>query len=87
MEVLTCGQAERAVSLHLDGELSCGEGGRLTLHLSSCEECGTFACGQRALRAAIRALAAVPLPASLQTFSAGSARSGGCEGYAAPRAG
>jgi hypothetical protein len=87
MEVLTCGEAERAVSLQLDGELSRREGGLLSLHLSSCEECGTFARGQRVLRAALRALAAVPLPASLQTFSAGSAHRGGPEGYVAPRSG
>jgi RNA polymerase sigma-70 factor, ECF subfamily len=70
---MSCGQAELAVSRQLDGELSRRGARELKRHLSACEDCGTFTRGQRAQRAALRALAAVPLPASLQTFSPGTA--------------
>jgi anti-sigma factor RsiW len=72
-ESLSCAWAERALSRQLDGELSRRDRRRLRAHLSWCGECGTFARGQRAQRAAVRALAAVPLPASLKTCAPGSA--------------
>jgi hypothetical protein len=58
------------VSRELDGALSRNERRTLLLHLSSCHDCGAFVCGQQALRAALRALAAAPLPSGLGMFSA-----------------
>ncbi|HVD26337.1 MAG TPA: zf-HC2 domain-containing protein [Gaiellaceae bacterium] len=66
---LSCRDAELAVSRELDGALSSHERLRLQFHLCSCHECGAFARGQQAQRAALRALAAVPLPPGLRTFS------------------
>jgi RNA polymerase sigma-70 factor, ECF subfamily len=66
---LTCRDAELAISRDLDDDLSRRERRKLKLHLSTCEDCGAFARGQQAQRAALRALAAVPLPASLETFT------------------
>jgi DNA-directed RNA polymerase specialized sigma24 family protein len=67
---MTCRDVELAVSRQLDGELPRRDRKRLRHHLGSCDSCGTIARGQRARRAALRALAAVPLPASLETFCA-----------------
>ena len=67
---LSCREAELAVSLDLDGVLSRNERRKLLLHLSCCRDCGAFARGQQALRAAFRVLAAAPLPSGLRTFSA-----------------
>jgi RNA polymerase sigma factor (sigma-70 family) len=66
--VLACHQAERAVSRHLDGLLGRAERRQLRDHLRRCGDCSRFACSQPALRAALRALADVPLPASLASF-------------------
>lgn len=70
---LTCHQAELAISRRLDGRLSRREKRLLHRHLGSCEECEAFARGQQAQRVALRALAAIPLPDTLQSFF-GSAR-------------
>jgi anti-sigma factor RsiW len=67
-ESISCRQAERAVSRELDGELSRRERAQLRLHLTACADCGAFARGQHAQRAALRALAAVPLPQGLRRF-------------------
>jgi DNA-directed RNA polymerase specialized sigma24 family protein len=67
---MTCRQAELAVSRELDGALGRRERRHLRLHLDSCEDCAAFARGQQGQRTALRALAAVPLPSSLETFSA-----------------
>jgi DNA-directed RNA polymerase specialized sigma24 family protein len=66
---ISCRDAELAVSRELDGALSRSEHRRLTLHLSSCADCATFARGQHAQRAALRALAPVPLPPGLRRFA------------------
>jgi hypothetical protein len=66
---ISCRDAELAVSRELDGALSRSERRQLTLHLSSCADCGAFARGQHAQRAALRALAAVPLPPGLRNFA------------------
>src|ERR687885_855175 len=68
---LTCGEAELAISKQLDGRLSRGEKGQLRAHLRECEDCATFARRQRAQRAALKAIAAVPLPSSLASFFGG----------------
>jgi RNA polymerase sigma-70 factor (ECF subfamily) len=65
---LTCHQAERAISRHLDGLLGRGERRALRAHVRECEDCAAFDRGQRAQRAALRALANVALPSSLSSF-------------------
>src|ERR671931_2633339 len=68
---LTCTEAELAISRQLDGRLGRKEKGALRAHLRQCEECATFARRQRAQRSALRALGAVPVPASLSSFFGG----------------
>src|SRR5919108_2470845 len=68
---LTCGEAELAISRQLDGRLPRKDKGALRAHLRQCDECATFARRQRAQRSALRALGAVPLPASLSSFFGG----------------
>jgi RNA polymerase sigma factor (sigma-70 family) len=65
---LTCHQAERAISRRLDGLLGRAERRQLRGHMRGCSDCSRFAHSQRAHRAALRALANVPLPASLARF-------------------
>jgi RNA polymerase sigma-70 factor (ECF subfamily) len=75
---LTCQAAELAISRQLDGRLGRSERGQLRAHLRRCKPCATLARKQRAQRAAIKALGAVPLPASLASFfGGGSAAAGG----------
>jgi RNA polymerase sigma-70 factor, ECF subfamily len=75
---ITCHEAERSISLQLDGRLSRAEKGALRAHLRTCKECATFARSQRAQRAALKGLAAIPLPASLTSlFGGGGAAAGG----------
>jgi anti-sigma factor RsiW len=66
---LSCRDAELAVLRELDGALSPHERRKLKLHLSACDDCRAFACGQMALRVALRALAGVPLPPGLRRLS------------------
>jgi RNA polymerase sigma-70 factor, ECF subfamily len=68
---LTCGEAERAISRDLDGLLSRAEKSALRGHLRACKECERFARSQRAQRRAIRALGAIPVPASLTSLFGG----------------
>jgi RNA polymerase sigma factor (sigma-70 family) len=65
---LTCHEAEVAISKQLDGKLSRQDRGALRAHLRECDECAHFARSQRAQRSAIKALGAIPLPASLASF-------------------
>jgi RNA polymerase sigma factor (sigma-70 family) len=65
---LTCHQAERAISRHLDGLLGRAERRQLRSHLGECDDCARFARSQRTQRTALRALVNVPLPDSLATF-------------------
>jgi DNA-directed RNA polymerase specialized sigma24 family protein len=65
---LTCHEAELAISRALDGRLSRNERGPVSTHLRSCDDCSGFARSQEAQREALRALAAVPLPETLQSF-------------------
>ncbi len=66
--VLTCREAERSISHDLDGLVD--ELGRhaLRAHLQSCGPCQWLDTRQRAQQAALRALADVSLPRSLQSF-------------------
>ena len=68
---LTCGEAELAISRQLDGRLPRGSKAALRAHLRECRECATFARRQRAQRAAIRSLAAIPVPTSLTSLFGG----------------
>jgi RNA polymerase sigma-70 factor (ECF subfamily) len=70
---LTCHQAELAISRKLDRRLSRREKRLLRRHLGSCLDCEAFARDQQAQRLALRALVAIPLPETLQSFF-GSAR-------------
>jgi predicted transcriptional regulator len=74
---LTCHEAERAVSLQLDGRLKRADKGALRAHLRSCSDCARFARSQRAHRAALRGLGAIPLPPSLASLFGGGAGAGG----------
>jgi RNA polymerase sigma-70 factor (ECF subfamily) len=65
---LTCHEAERAISRNLDGLLARGHRRALRTHVRDCGDCAAFAQGQRAQRAALRALANVSLPSSLSSF-------------------
>jgi RNA polymerase sigma factor (sigma-70 family) len=66
--MLTCHEAERAVSRKLDGRLARGERRPLRTHLRKCDDCTRFARSQRAQRLALRSLAKVSLPSSLDSF-------------------
>src|SRR5687768_16793592 len=70
---LTCGEAERVLSLQLDGRLPKDERPRLRAHLRECAECASLARRQRARRAALRSLGPLPLPASLASWGGGAA--------------
>ena len=74
---LTCGEAERVLSLELDGRLPKDERPKLRAHLRECSECASLARRQRARRAALRSLGPLPLPASLATWGGGAAVGGG----------
>lgn len=65
---LTCHKAEFGVSRQLDNRLSRTERRSLRAHVRSCQHCEAFAHGQQAQRVAIRALAAIPLPETFQSF-------------------
>lgn len=65
---LTCREAERAISRQFDGRLARAERKPLRRHLRECADCARFGRSQRARRSAWKALAGVPLPASLQSF-------------------
>src|SRR5687767_275840 len=74
---LTCGEAERVLSLELDGRLPKDERPKLRAHLRECAECASVARRQRARRAALRSLGPLPLPASLASWGGVVAVGGG----------
>src|SRR3989440_8013414 len=79
-EGITCHEAELAISRQLDDRLARSERGALRAHLRECEDCSRFARRQRAQRGAIKSLALIPLPATLNSFfgqHGGSAAAGG----------
>jgi RNA polymerase sigma-70 factor (ECF subfamily) len=74
---LTCDEAERAISLQLDGRLPRGQKGALRAHLRTCKECATLARRHRAQRSALKGLGAIQLPSSLASLFGGGAGTGG----------
>lgn len=70
---LTCAEAEAALSRQLDGRLTRTEAAFLRAHLRACDECKRLARRQRAQRKGVRALAAIPLPATLGSWFGGGA--------------
>jgi len=74
---LTCNEAERAISLQLDGRLPRGQKGALRAHLRTCKECATLARRHRAQRSALKGLGAIQLPPSLASLFGGGAGTGG----------
>jgi RNA polymerase sigma-70 factor (ECF subfamily) len=75
---LTCQEAELTLSRLDERKLSSSERGSLRAHLRECKDCAVLERRQRAQRAALKNLGAVPLPASLAgSFFGGSAAGGG----------
>jgi RNA polymerase sigma factor (sigma-70 family) len=70
---LTCGEAERSLSLDLDGRLTKQGKSHLRAHLRTCGECASLARRQRARRAALRGFGPLPLPGSLASWGGGTA--------------
>jgi RNA polymerase sigma-70 factor, ECF subfamily len=64
-EALTCAEAERALSLRLDGRLKRRERRRLKAHLRECPPCARFERVQRRQRSQLAGLSVMPIPASL----------------------
>ena len=74
---LTCEEAERTLSLLDEQRLASSERGALRAHLRECKDCAVLERRQRAQRAALKNLGAVPLPASLAGSFFGSGAVGG----------
>jgi RNA polymerase sigma factor (sigma-70 family) len=74
---LTCEEAERTLSLLNEQRLSSSERGALRAHMRECKDCAVLERRQRAQRAALENLGAVPLPASLAGSFFGSGAVGG----------
>jgi RNA polymerase sigma factor (sigma-70 family) len=68
---LTCTQAEGALDRQSDGTLAAEDTALLRAHLRECADCERLARRLRAQRSAWKALGAVSVPASLQTFGGG----------------
>jgi RNA polymerase sigma factor CnrH len=66
--VVTCEQAERAISQRLDARLTRKERRRLEQHLAECPACARFEHLQRRGRRALKGLALLPVPISLTLF-------------------
>jgi RNA polymerase sigma factor (sigma-70 family) len=75
---LTCEEVKLTLSRLEERKLSSSERGALRAHLRECKDCAVLERRQRAQRAALKNLGAVPLPASLAgSFFGGSAVGGG----------
>ena len=74
---LTCEQTEITLSQLNEGSLASAERGRLRAHLRECKDCASLERRSRAQRAALKSLAAAPLPASLGSFLGAGAAGGG----------
>ena len=77
---LTCDEAENTLAGLQKRRLSSADRGALRAHLRECKDCATLERRQRAQRAALDHLGAVPLPASLATFLGGGASGGAAAG-------
>jgi RNA polymerase sigma-70 factor (ECF subfamily) len=62
---LTCAEAERALSLRLDGRLKLRERRRLRAHIRECPLCARFEQVQKRQRSQLGGLSVMPIPASL----------------------
>jgi anti-sigma factor RsiW len=58
------------VSAHVDGALRLAEAARIAAHVEGCPRCARQARDERALRRALKALPAPPLPERLKLFLA-----------------
>jgi len=74
---LTCEEAELTLSRLQEERLSNPERGALRAHLRECKECAVLERRNRAQRATLKNLGAIPLPASLSSFFGGGAVGGG----------
>jgi hypothetical protein len=74
---LTCQEAEVTLSRLDEKRLSSSERGALRAHLRECKDCAVLERRQRAQRAALKNLGAIPLPASLGSFFGSGAAGGG----------
>src|SRR6478672_7495837 len=66
--VVTCQNAELAMSKQLDGRLSRKDRRRLDEHLADCADCARLAATQQRRRRAFKGLALLPLPIGLALF-------------------
>ena len=66
--VVTCQNAELALSKQLDGRLSRKDRRRLDEHLADCPDCARLAATQQRQRRAFKGLALLPLPIGLALF-------------------
>ncbi|HET6682709.1 MAG TPA: sigma-70 family RNA polymerase sigma factor [Gaiella sp.] len=66
--VVTCENAELALSKRLDGRLSRKDRRRLDEHLADCPDCARLAAAQKRQRKAFKGLALLPLPIGLALF-------------------
>ncbi|HMI99502.1 MAG TPA: sigma-70 family RNA polymerase sigma factor [Gaiellaceae bacterium] len=74
---LTCQEAKLTLSRLAERRLPSSERGALRAHLRECSDCAVLERRQRAQRAALKNLGAVPLPASLGSFFGSGATGGG----------
>jgi RNA polymerase sigma factor (sigma-70 family) len=74
---LTCREAELTLARLQEQRLPSSERGALRAHLRECNECAVLERRQRAQRATLKNLGAVPLPASLGSFFGSGAAGGG----------
>ena len=74
---LTCEQTEHTLAQLDERRLRADERSRLRAHLRECKDCASLERRRRAQRAALKNLAAAPLPASLSSFLGSSAAGGG----------
>ena len=66
--LVTCQNAELAISKQLDGRLSRKDRRRLDEHLAECEDCSRLAATAKRQRRAFKGLAVLPLPIGLALF-------------------
>jgi RNA polymerase sigma-70 factor, ECF subfamily len=74
---LTCQEAKLTLSRLHEQRLPSSERGALRAHLRECKDCAVLERRERAQRATLKNLGAVPLPASLGSFFGGGAAGGG----------
>ena len=74
---LTCEQTEHTLAQLDERRLRADERSRLRAHLRECKDCASLERRRRAQRAALKNLAAAPLPASLSSFLGTGAAGGG----------